>query len=157
MQASAFKHKCIKWFKPKRIAITSLWKLTSKTVDIDDTWHLNITTPHKARKFIHLLDSEYSFWRNYQVTGTFIIVIIIIIDVASKILFRSLYDKNAFYKIPSTCAKCTFLFTWRVKYMNFMNLTGTNISQFFPILATSHFVIQNWTYSHHWAGTGIDL
>ena len=27
--------------------------------------------------------------------------------------------------------------------MNFMNLTGTSISQCFPILATSHFVFSN--------------
>ena len=51
---------------------------------------LNITTPYKVRKFIHLLDSEYSFWRNYQVTGTFIISSSI--GVASKMFFRSLYE-----------------------------------------------------------------
>ena len=102
---------------------------------------LNITTPYKATKFIHLLDSEYSFWRNYQVTSTFIIIIIIV--VASKMLLRSLYETKMLF----TCIKYLpyaqnelFLFTWRVKYMNFMHLTGTGISHFFPILATSHFV-----------------
>ena len=59
---------------------------------------LNITTPYKVRKFIHLLDSEYSFWRIYQVTGTFIIIIIIIIIcVASKMLFRSLYETKMLF------------------------------------------------------------
>ena len=101
---------------------------------------LNITTPYKVRKFIHLLDSEYSFWRNYQVTGTFMIIYYYYWCCFKNALQIPIWNKNAFYKIPSTCTKCTFLFTWRVKYMNFMNLTGTSLSQFFPIFATSHFV-----------------
>ena len=73
---------------------------------------LNITTPYKVKKFIHLLDSASSFWRNYQVTGTFIIIIIIIIGVASKMLFRPLYEtKMLFIKYLPNAQNVLFLFT----------------------------------------------
>ena len=70
--------------------------MTLDTLIIAYLFTLNITTPYKVRKFIHLLDSEYSFWRNYQVPGTFIIISSSI-GVASKMLFRSLYETKMLF------------------------------------------------------------
>ena len=132
MQASAFKYKCIKWFKPKRIAITSLWKLTAKTVDIDDTWHfeyhhsLQGQEVHPPAWFGIILILEklsgnrhiyyyYYYWCCFK-----------------NALQIPIWNKNAFYKIPSICKMYFFIYMTSKVYEFYEFNWNECLSIFFP-------------------------
>ena len=154
MQASVFKHRCIKWLKPKRIAITSLWKLTPETVDFEYTWHFEYhhslqgqEVQPPARFGILTLDKlsgnrhiyYYHCWRCFK-----------------NALQIPIWNKNAFYKIPSTCAKCTFFIYMTSKVYEFYESNWNVYLSIFSYFGYFPFrFLQNWTYSNPWAGTDL--